>query len=140
MLIRQTSIGPQNTPEALCVKYFDAKMVDIADLDKSVNAFSRMRQVQDFFSVFYIPCEGNQKVCLSNQPLLGSQGDPKISPRHDFDAKKVIFYHCKFQNETFLALTHSIWALTWPFLVPICPFWVPIWSFLAPSWPSWTDL
>ena len=123
MLIRQTCIGPQNTPEALCVKYFDAKMVNIADFDKSANAFSRMRQVQDFFSVFYIPYEENQ-VYLSNQPLFGSQGDPKISPRHDFDAKMVTFY-----RETFWAKT---WFLTWPFLVPVCPFWVPIWPFWAP--------
>ena len=60
--MRQTSIGPQNTPKALCGKYFKAKIVNIADFDQSANAFSRMRQVQDFFSVFYIPCEENQKV------------------------------------------------------------------------------
>ena len=76
MLIRQTSIGPQNTPEALCVKYFDAKMVNIADFDKSANAFSRMRQVQDFFSVFYIPYEEIRCAHLTN-PFLAPRGTPK---------------------------------------------------------------
>ena len=52
--------GAQNTPEALCGKYFDAKMVNIADFDNSANAFSRVRPVHDFFSVFYIPYEENQ--------------------------------------------------------------------------------
>ena len=82
-------LGPKIPPRP---KHFDAKMVYFADFDKSANTFSRMRVVQDLFSAFYIPYEENQKVCLSNQPLLGSMRDPKISPRHDFDAKMLIFY------------------------------------------------
>ena len=96
MLIRLTVFGaPGGLPKyplVLCGKYFYAKMMNIADLGYSSDANSEMRQVNLVFPAHFSPSDDNKKVCSSNQPLLGSKGDPKISPRHDFDAKMVIFY------------------------------------------------
>ena len=165
MLIIPTPWGPPGGPKVPIFTGFDAKMVNIADLDYSANVNSGMRPVLCFFPVYFSPYEENQKGCSSDKPLLGPKiplrpyaenilmqkwlilqilisllmpflewdkykisfpyfispvkrirrcayqtnpfwvptGDPKISLRHDFDAIKVIFYHCKFQNETFLA-------------------------------------
>ena len=72
MLVRQTPFWPPKNPKALCGKGFDAKKGNIANLDYSANAFSRMRQIC-FFPLSYHPYEGNQRGCSSDQPLWGPQ-------------------------------------------------------------------
>ena len=61
--------GPQSTNNY----GFDAKMVNIADIDYSANVNSGMRPVFCFFPLYFAPYKENEKGCSLDKPLLGSK-------------------------------------------------------------------
>ena len=81
MLIRLTVFGSPGRlpkyPPVLRGKYFDAKMMNIADLGYSADANSGMRQVKRFFPAHFSPSDDNKKVCSSNHPFRTPRGAPK---------------------------------------------------------------
>ena len=81
MLIRLTVFGapggPLKYPPVLCGKYFEAKMMNIADLEYSAVANSGMRQVKHFFPAHFSPSDDNRRGCSSDQPPWGPQAGPK---------------------------------------------------------------
>ena len=88
---------------------FYAKIVNIADLDFSADASSRMRQVLRFFPAYFSLSEDNQRECSSNWILLGLPGGPKVaqgSTRKTLWCKNGeycrlgLFCQCQFWNET----------------------------------------
>ena len=69
---------------------FDAKMVNIADLEYSADANLGMRQVKCFIPAHSSPSDDHKKGCSSDQPPWDPQGGPKVPPR-GYTEKKFVF-------------------------------------------------